>query len=86
MARFTEATETNDYLWFLSCTNNELHSGAYRIEPGDNYYYKINTTEGTSSGTKIDTNGESTRVYNLNGEFYVTSEAGKVYKNGSFNR
>jgi hypothetical protein len=73
---FRQFVELPRYLWHLACVDGQLYSGTY----GDpsNVFYSVNS-QGQSASLEIDQNAESTRVYNMNGAFYATSEGGAVF-------
>ena len=85
---FTEIATIDDYLWFMASKNQYLYSGAYRLSAAgstngnDNYYYRLNLNNGIVDSFKKASLDESTRVYNMGGQIYTTTEGGVVWKNG----
>jgi hypothetical protein len=72
-------TIDSSFLWEPTNVNGTIYSGSYNASPSVNQKY-YSASDPSSSGSWHSTevpntkNHESTRTYNLNGKFYVTSE------------
>lgn len=73
--KIEKLVEISGYLWLLSYVNNKLYSGSYN-QDGSQYYYSANSPFSSFSKNVVSGSDghESTRVYNLNNNLYVTTE------------
>ncbi len=71
-----QLVSVSNYLWFMASVDNILYSGSYTSTSDPQYYYYSSAPYTSWSSKKISDDDESSRVYNLNGKFYATTEGG----------